>query len=96
MAKTKLMVTVYLDGESRLVPARTWSEEETLEALGAPMSSRVALEHAKNYPLDFSRGWGFAAEARFVIVDPERVGLDDCDKIEDEPWHQAADWWKTK
>jgi len=90
--KTIKQVTIYFDGIAITVPARTWSEAETLEVLGAPMSARVALEHAKNHPLDFSRGWGFAEGQRYVPVDEQRVGL--TDESDGNDWAQDPDWWK--
>lgn len=90
--KTAKQVTIYFDGVAITVPARTWSEAETLDALGAPMSARIALEHAKAYALDFSRGWGFAEGQRYVMAD-ERLGLEDSETTNND-WAQDPDWWK--
>lgn len=86
--KNKL-VTITVNGEDRQVTQRTFSEAETLAALGVPAGTRVAYVYARECWLDFSRGWGFAEGQVYVSE-----GFDPDDKPTETPWVRDADWWK--
>jgi len=82
-------VRIYVNGEAKVVRWRTHTEEETLEVLGLPAGTRVALSYARECFLDFSKGWGFADGHHYVSEegDPDEVH-------EQQPWQIDADAWK--
>ena len=91
-------VTVYVNGEARSVKWRTYSESETLEALGLPPDTRVSLDYARGCFLDFSQGWGFA-DGHHYVSEFHDTGVLDNDTPTDEapadaPWSKDADWWQ--
>jgi hypothetical protein len=92
-------VTVYVNGKARLVPKRTYSAEETYEALDLPFGVKVAYDYARNCYLDFDKGWGFVNGMHYVVELCDACSGDDNDGPADEtdnrePWVQDADWWR--
>lgn len=83
-------VTVYVDGEAREVPRRTFSAKETYDVLGLPEGSRVAYDYARECYLDFSHGWGFVDGMHYVS---EHYTADK--PTDTEPWVRDANWWRS-